>query len=92
MAFKEDLGLIQRLGLKIVPLNWLVGWLQGDLQLDLQGCVCISFDDGVDADVHDLEFPRFGATEEESWMNLVLYPDICRKIAERHGGSITMMS
>jgi hypothetical protein len=30
----------------------------------------------------DLEWPRFGATEEESWMNLLLEPDICRKIAE----------
>jgi len=30
----------------------------------------------------DLEWPRFGATEEESWMNLVMFPDICEKIAE----------
>lgn len=60
VALKEDLGLIQELGLKIIPLNWLVGWLQGELQLDLQGCVCLSFDDGVDADVHDLEFPGHG--------------------------------
>jgi uroporphyrinogen decarboxylase len=30
----------------------------------------------------DLEWPRFGATEEESWMSLLLEPDICRKIAE----------
>ena len=33
----------------------------------------------------DLEFPRFGATEEEGWMNLVLQPEICRKIAELRG-------
>lgn len=33
----------------------------------------------------DLEWPRFGATEEESWMNLVLEPEICRKIAELRG-------
>lgn len=33
----------------------------------------------------DLEFPRFGATEEESWMNLILYPEICKKIAELRG-------
>jgi len=33
----------------------------------------------------DLEFPRFGATEEESWMNLLLEPEICRKIAELRG-------
>jgi len=33
----------------------------------------------------DLEFPRFGANEEESWMNLILQPDICRKIGELRG-------
>ncbi len=33
----------------------------------------------------DLAFPRFGATEEESWMNLVLEPEVCRKIAELRG-------
>jgi uroporphyrinogen decarboxylase len=30
----------------------------------------------------DLEWPRFGATEEDTWMNLILEPAICRKIAE----------
>jgi uroporphyrinogen decarboxylase len=30
----------------------------------------------------DLEWPRFGRTEEESWMNLVLKPDVCMKLAE----------
>jgi len=33
----------------------------------------------------DLEWPRFGATEEDSWMNLILEPEICRKVAELHG-------
>ncbi|NQT18091.1 MAG: hypothetical protein HQ592_00185 [Planctomycetes bacterium] len=33
----------------------------------------------------DLEFPRFGATEEEGWMNLLLEPEICKKIAELRG-------
>ena len=33
----------------------------------------------------DVAFPGFGATEEEFWMNLVLQPDICRKIAELRG-------
>jgi len=33
----------------------------------------------------DLGFPGFGATEEEFWMNLVLQPEICRKIAELQG-------
>jgi len=33
----------------------------------------------------DLGFPGFGATEEEFWMNLVLQPAICKKIAELRG-------
>jgi len=33
----------------------------------------------------DLSFPGFGATEEEFWMNLVLQPEICKKIAELRG-------
>lgn len=32
-----------------------------------------------------LEWPRFGETEEEGWMNLVLYPEVCAKIAELQG-------
>lgn len=33
----------------------------------------------------DLSWPVFGATEEEQWMNLILHPEICRKIAEIQG-------
>jgi hypothetical protein len=33
----------------------------------------------------DVAFPGFGATEEEFWMNLLLEPEICRKIAELQG-------
>lgn len=77
VAFRQDLRLIQELGLKVVPLNWLVGWLQGELQLDLQRCVCISFDDGVDADVHDLEFPGHGP--QRSFLNIM------RDFQDEHG-------
>jgi len=33
----------------------------------------------------DLAFPGFGATEEDSWINLLLEPEICQKIAELRG-------
>jgi uroporphyrinogen decarboxylase len=33
----------------------------------------------------DVAFPGFGATEEEFWMNLLLQPEICCKIAELQG-------
>jgi len=33
----------------------------------------------------DVGWPRFGATEQDGWMNLLLEPEICRKVAELHG-------
>ena len=33
----------------------------------------------------DVGFPGFGATEEEFWMNLLLEPEVCRKLAELRG-------
>jgi len=30
----------------------------------------------------DISWPLFGATEEEKWMNLLLEPEVCRKLAE----------
>lgn len=38
--------------------------------------------------VGDLEFPGFGATEEDRWMSLLEQPEICAKIAELHGRQI----
>ena len=32
--------------------------------------------------INGIEWPRFGATEEDSWVNLILEPEICGKIAE----------
>jgi len=36
----------------------------------------------VIAPINGIEWARFGKTEEDSWVNLLLYPDICQKIAE----------
>ena len=33
----------------------------------------------------DVGFPGFGATEQEFWMNLLLEPEICHKVAELQG-------
>ena len=38
--------------------------------------------------VGDVGFPGFGATEEDQWMNLVLYPEICEKLGELQGKRI----
>jgi len=34
---------------------------------------------------YDLSFPVFGVTDAEEWMNLILQPEICTKIAELQG-------
>lgn len=34
------------------------------------------------APINGLEWPRFGATEEDSWVNLLLEPEMCKLIAE----------
>lgn len=34
------------------------------------------------APINGIEWPRFGATEEDSWVNLLLEPEICEKLAE----------
>ena len=70
VALANDLRLIQQLGMQIIPLTWLVEWLLGERDLDIEGCVCISFDDGVDADVRDLDFPQFGP--QRSFLNIML--------------------
>ena len=32
--------------------------------------------------INGIEWPRFGETEEDSWVNLLASPEICKKIAE----------
>lgn len=34
------------------------------------------------APINGIEWPRFGATEEDSWINLMLEPETCEKLAE----------
>jgi len=36
----------------------------------------------------DVGFPVFGPTEEERWMSLALYPDVCKKLAELRGRQV----
>jgi len=38
--------------------------------------------------VGDVGFPCFGATEEEGWMNLLLEPEVCGRLAELRGRQI----
>jgi peptidoglycan/xylan/chitin deacetylase (PgdA/CDA1 family) len=61
LSLSQDLRTIQSMGLRVVPLQWLVDGLLGKRSLtDLTGAVCVTFDDGCNLDVYNLEFPGWG--------------------------------
>jgi len=60
VAFAADLRLIDDLGLRIVPLRWVVDRVLGDDRRALEGCVALTCDDGSDFDFRDLDHPVHG--------------------------------
>jgi len=60
VAFAADLHLINDLGLRIVPVHWVVDQLLGAANRDLARCVAITCDDGSDFDYFDLDHPSHG--------------------------------
>jgi hypothetical protein len=60
VAFAADLRLIDHLGLRVVPLQWVVEQRLGIASRDLAGCVALSCDDGSDFDYRDLDHPTHG--------------------------------
>jgi hypothetical protein len=60
VAFAADLRLIDDLGLRIVPLRWVVDQLLGIAERDLDRCVALTCDDGSDFDYRDLDHPKHG--------------------------------
>ncbi|MDN5924391.1 MAG: hypothetical protein L0H70_05265, partial [Xanthomonadales bacterium] len=60
VAFAADLRLIDALGLRIVPVHWLVQQIRGEAQRDLRHCVALTCDDGSNFDFYDIEHPQFG--------------------------------
>lgn len=70
ISLRQDLRAIQVSGRRVVPLQWLVDCLLGIRpQTDLNGAVCITFDDGCNMEVFDLEFPGFGT--QQSFLNIL---------------------
>ncbi len=69
VAFAADLRLIDRLGLRVVPVHWLVDQLLGHAERDLSRCVALTCDDGSDFDFHDLDHPIHG--RQRSLFNLL---------------------
>jgi len=61
VALREDLRLLHREGRHIVPLDWLLDVLDGSRTgADLAQAVVLTFDDGCDFDVRDLDYPGHG--------------------------------
>jgi hypothetical protein len=69
VAFAADLRLIDDLGLRIVPLHWVVDALLGNTDRDLSRCVALSCDDGSHFDYFDLDHPTHGP--QRSLFNLM---------------------
>ncbi len=60
VAFAADLRLIDDMGLRVVPVHWLVDQLLGAADRDLARCVALTCDDGSDFDYFDLDHPSHG--------------------------------
>ncbi|HET6632449.1 MAG TPA: polysaccharide deacetylase family protein [Rhodanobacteraceae bacterium] len=60
VAFAADLRLIDDLGLRVVPLRWVVEQLLGLAARDLSRCVALSCDDGSILDFFDVQHPQHG--------------------------------
>lgn len=62
VALAKDLRLLQRLGLRIVPLHRVVDALLGEApESAVEHAVALSFDDGSWFDWHDMEHPTWGS-------------------------------
>jgi Polysaccharide deacetylase len=60
VAFEQDLKTIAEMGLRIVPIKWVVAALLGDDSRDLSNAVGITCDDAPSYDFYDLIHPEFG--------------------------------
>jgi hypothetical protein len=61
VALREDLRAIHGAGLRVVPLDTVVRWQQGELgDAEVAGSIAITLDDGSWFDFHDLDHPSCG--------------------------------
>lgn len=74
VAFAADLRLIDDLGLRIVPVHWVIDQLLGTADRDLSRCVALTCDDASDLDYFDLEFASHGL-QRSLFNNLIDFRD-----------------
>jgi peptidoglycan/xylan/chitin deacetylase (PgdA/CDA1 family) len=61
VALVQDLERLDDAGIRIIPLGRVVDWLEGNRPAsDIKSGVCLTFDDGCDFDVRDLDWPGMG--------------------------------
>jgi len=61
IALQQDLQALHQTGYRVMPLNWLTDWLEGQRDdASIADSVVLTFDDGCDFDVRDLEYPGHG--------------------------------
>lgn len=77
-ALREDLECLHAAGFRVVPVGRLLDGLEGEIpQQELDRTVCLTFDDGCDFDVRDLEFPGLG--QQRSFLGIM------QDFISRHG-------
>ncbi len=61
VALREDIMALRRAGVPVVPLGHVLDWIDGEREdAGVNGAVVLTFDDGCDFDVLDLDYPGFG--------------------------------
>jgi peptidoglycan/xylan/chitin deacetylase (PgdA/CDA1 family) len=61
VALQQDLQAVHQAGYRVAPLDWLADWLEGTRDdADVDRAIILTFDDGCDFDVRDLEYPGHG--------------------------------
>ena len=61
IALKQDLEALHAAGFRVIPLAQVIDYLDAGVEGDrLRATVCLTFDDGCDFDVEDIDYPGFG--------------------------------
>lgn len=80
VALQQDLQAVHQAGFRVVPLDRLADWLEdGRDRANIDHALVLTFDDGCDFDVRDLEYPGYGPQRS--------FAGIMRDFLHRPGGS-----
>lgn len=77
VALEQDIEALHESGMRILPVSELLDRLDDVNGPSLAGTVCLSFDDGCDFDVRDLDYPGFGV--QRSFLGIM------QDFIDRHG-------